>query len=50
LIVITYEDATGQKVAGSKEWPAEQFPIEQYGASYAQFYRGEPDFVIANLS
>ncbi|ORY66569.1 uncharacterized protein BCR38DRAFT_339024 [Pseudomassariella vexata] len=50
LIVITYADGTGRKVAGWKEFPASEFPVEQYGASFAQFYRGEPDFVISNLS
>ncbi|KAI1840952.1 hypothetical protein JX265_010424 [Neoarthrinium moseri] len=50
LIVIRYQDETGRKFAGFKEWPADQFPIEQFGASFAQFYRGEPNFVITNVS
>ncbi|KAI0136216.1 hypothetical protein BJ170DRAFT_589211 [Xylariales sp. AK1849] len=50
LLVITYEDETGKKVGGSEEWPSDEFPIEQYGAAFAQFYRGEPDFVISNVA
>jgi hypothetical protein len=50
LLVITYQDATGKKVGGSQEWRAEEFPIEQNGASYSQAFRGEPDFVISNVN
>ncbi|KAK9774889.1 hypothetical protein SCAR479_08444 [Seiridium cardinale] len=50
LLVITYTDAsTGITVAGFKEWPATDFPFENFGSTVAQFYRGEPNFIITNV-
>ncbi|ETS87821.1 hypothetical protein PFICI_01649 [Pestalotiopsis fici W106-1] len=47
LLVILYTDpATSAVVDGSKEWPSTDFPVEDQGSSVAQFYRGEPNFVI----
>lgn len=51
LLLVTHAEGTeGKKVAGYKEWPATDFPVEQYGASEAQFFRGAPDFVISNVA
>ncbi|KAK8019934.1 hypothetical protein PG990_005072 [Apiospora arundinis] len=52
LLVVTYEvDAsTGQRVAGFKEWQASLFPTEESTDGTTQSYKGEADFVIANLS
>ncbi|KAH6657538.1 hypothetical protein BKA67DRAFT_555559 [Truncatella angustata] len=50
LLVITYKDLnTGVTVAGSKEWPSTDFPFEDFGSTVAQFYRGEPNFVVDDV-
>ncbi|KAI0842761.1 hypothetical protein F5Y06DRAFT_256019 [Hypoxylon sp. FL0890] len=49
-VVVTYAYDGPKKVGGFHEWPATDFPLEQYGAAFATFYRGAPDFVITNLS
>lgn len=50
LLLITHSEDQDSKVAGYKEWPAGDFPVEQYGASVAQFFRGDPNFVISNVA
>ncbi|KAI1761893.1 hypothetical protein GGR53DRAFT_449938 [Hypoxylon sp. FL1150] len=49
-VVITYAYDGVKKVAGFHEWPATDFPQEDFGSTVATFYRGEPDFVITDLS
>ncbi|OTA97840.1 hypothetical protein M434DRAFT_391461 [Hypoxylon sp. CO27-5] len=49
-VVVTYAYDGAKRVGGFHEWPATDFPLEQYGAAFATFYRGIPDFVITNLS
>ncbi|KAI6093399.1 hypothetical protein F4821DRAFT_222882 [Hypoxylon rubiginosum] len=49
-VVVTYAYDGAKKVAGFHEWPATDFPLEDFGSTTATFYRGEPDFVISNLS
>jgi hypothetical protein len=48
-IVITVANAAGGRVAGFREWAPADFPVENFGSSVAQFYRGEPSFVITNV-
>ncbi|KAL7628519.1 hypothetical protein AAE478_000034 [Parahypoxylon ruwenzoriense] len=50
-IVVTYAYGEGNaRVAGFHEWPATDFPLESFGSTVETFYRGQPDFVIDNLS
>ncbi|KAI2776206.1 hypothetical protein F4815DRAFT_362211 [Daldinia loculata] len=49
-VVVTYAYDSPKKVAGFHEWPATEFPLENFGSTVATFYRGEPDFVIADVS
>ncbi|XXG93772.1 hypothetical protein Hte_000021 [Hypoxylon texense] len=49
-VVITYAYDGVKKVAGFHEWPATDFPLENFGSTVATFYRGAPDFTITNLS
>ncbi|KAI1799585.1 hypothetical protein F4811DRAFT_557662 [Daldinia bambusicola] len=48
VVIYAYDDP--KAVAGFHEWPATDFPLENLGSTYATTYRGEPDFVISNLS
>ncbi|KAI0005837.1 hypothetical protein F4779DRAFT_620828 [Xylariaceae sp. FL0662B] len=51
-VVVTYAVngvGDGRKVAGYHEWPATDFPLENFGSTVETFYRGEPDFVIDDL-
>ncbi|KAI1074544.1 hypothetical protein F5B20DRAFT_586161 [Whalleya microplaca] len=49
-VVVTYADGSGSRVGGYHEWPATDFPEESFGSTTETFYRGEPSFVITNLS
>ncbi|KAI1370922.1 hypothetical protein F4677DRAFT_436997 [Hypoxylon crocopeplum] len=49
-VVVTYAYDGAKKVAGFHEWPATDFPLENFGSTVETFYTGQPDFVIANLS
>ncbi|KAK6948085.1 hypothetical protein Daesc_009849 [Daldinia eschscholtzii] len=49
-VVVTYAYDGPKTVGGFHEWPATDFPLENHGSTYATAYRGEPDFVITNLS
>ncbi|KAI0891706.1 hypothetical protein F4806DRAFT_500692 [Annulohypoxylon nitens] len=49
-VVITYAYDTPKKVAGFHEWPATDFPLENFGSTVETFYTGTPDFTITNLS
>ncbi|KAI2619494.1 hypothetical protein GGS26DRAFT_595341 [Hypomontagnella submonticulosa] len=49
-VVVTYAYDAPKRVGGFHEWPATDFPEENFGSTYATFYRGAPDFVITNLS
>ncbi|KAI8958379.1 hypothetical protein F5Y11DRAFT_40798 [Daldinia sp. FL1419] len=49
-VVVVYAYDAPKKVAGYHEWPATDFPQENFGSTYATFYRGAPDFVVGNLS
>ncbi|KAI1103877.1 hypothetical protein F4804DRAFT_212018 [Jackrogersella minutella] len=49
-VVITYAYDASKKVAGWHEWPASDFPLENFGSTVETFYSGAPDFVISNLS
>jgi hypothetical protein len=48
-IVITVANSAGGRNAGFREWDPSAFPVENFGSSVAQFYRGEPDFVITDI-
>ncbi|KAI1773895.1 hypothetical protein F4818DRAFT_85210 [Hypoxylon cercidicola] len=49
-VVITYAYDGEKKVAGYHEWPASDFPLEDFGSVFETFYRGQPNFTITNLS
>ncbi|KAI4869165.1 hypothetical protein F4820DRAFT_43252 [Hypoxylon rubiginosum] len=49
-VVITYAYDGVKKIAGFHEWPATDFPLENFGSTVATFYRGQPDFTITDLS
>lgn len=49
-VVVTYAYDGAKRVAGYHEWPATDFPLESFGSTSETFYRGQPDFVISNLS
>jgi hypothetical protein len=48
-IVITVANSAGGRNAGFREWAPTVFPVEDFGSSVAQFYRGETDFVISDI-
>ncbi|KAI1205299.1 uncharacterized protein F4807DRAFT_443504 [Annulohypoxylon truncatum] len=49
-IVVTYAYDAPKRVAGYHEWPATDFPLENFGSTVETFYTGTPDFVITNLT
>ncbi|KAI2464964.1 hypothetical protein F4781DRAFT_411061 [Annulohypoxylon bovei var. microspora] len=49
-VVVTYAYDAPKKVAGYHEWPASDFPLENFGSTVETFFTGTPDFVISNLS
>ncbi|KAI1088234.1 hypothetical protein F5B19DRAFT_24646 [Rostrohypoxylon terebratum] len=49
-LVVTYAYDALVEIAGFHEWPATDFPLENFGSTVETFYTGTPDFTITNLS